>query len=74
MNLNNLTKQYINFLPRSKRNIEIIEHYFDLTRALSPDQKSYLKALSEIKKQAFISIEEWAQQQQLMRFYRLKCS
>ena len=39
MNLNNLTKQYINFLPRSKRNIEIIEHYFDLTRALSPDQK-----------------------------------
>ena len=39
MNLNNLTKQYINFLPYSERNIKIIEHYFDLTRALSPDQK-----------------------------------
>lgn len=45
MDLSNLTKQYINFLPRSKRNIEIIEHYFDLTRALSPDQKKLLKSV-----------------------------
>ena len=50
MNLNNLTKQYINFLPRSKRNIEIIEHYFDLTRALSPDQKKLLKSVARNKK------------------------
>ena len=50
MNLNNLTKQYINFLPRSERNIEIIEHYFDLTRALSPDQKKLLKSVVRNKK------------------------
>lgn len=45
MNLNNLTKQYINFLPCSERNIKIIEHYFDLTRVLSPDQKKLLKSV-----------------------------
>ena len=50
MNLNNLTKQYINFLPCSERNIKIIEHYFDLTRALSPDQKKLLKSVVRNKK------------------------
>ena len=50
MNLSNLTKQYVNFLPCSERNIEIIEHYFDLTRALSPDQKKLLKSVVRNKK------------------------
>lgn len=50
MDLNNLTKQYINFLPCSERNIKIIEHYFDLTRVLSTDQKKLLKSVVLNKK------------------------
>lgn len=45
MDLVNITKQYINFLPCSERNVKIIEHYFDLTRVLSPYQKKLLKSV-----------------------------
>ena len=45
MELKNFAVQYINFLPCSERNVKIIEHYFDLTRVLSPDQKKMLRSV-----------------------------
>ena len=45
MDLGNIAKQYVSFLPYSDRNVKIIEHYFDLTRVLSPDQRKMLKSV-----------------------------
>ena len=45
MDLIDLSKQYVSFLPYSERNVKIIEHYFDLTRVLSPDQRKMLKSV-----------------------------
>lgn len=45
MDLRNIAKQYVSFLPYSERNVKIIEHYFDLTHVLSPDQRKMLKSV-----------------------------
>ena len=45
MDLGKVTKQYVSFLPYSERNVKIIEHYFDLTHVLSPDQRKMLKSV-----------------------------
>ena len=45
MDLGNIAKQYVSFLPYSERNVKIIEHYFDLTHVLSSDQRKMLKSV-----------------------------
>ena len=45
MELRDFALQYIKFLPCSERNVKIIEHYFDLTRVLSADQKKMLRSV-----------------------------